>query len=266
MGKEPLRVDLLIIKKRPGAVIENEIGRIFRSYNVVEYKSPEDTLTIDDFYKTVSYACLYKSLGETVNQIPADELTVSVFHEKYPQKLMEELQRLRYTVREQFHGIYYVEGLAPLRAQIVVTSRLDAVHPSLRLLSKNARKEDALALLAQAAAFTTPGEQNNVSAVLEVSVSANENLYAEIRRDSPMYDALRKLMKEDLMQAKNEGRLEGKLEGKREGRLEGKLEGRLEGKLELISNLMDFQKISAEQAMDIVKIPVAEREFFRTRL
>ena len=73
-------------------------------------------------------------------------------------------------------------------------------------------------------------------------------------------------MKEDLRVSSKENAKEDFVQAKNEGRLEGKLEGRLEGKLELISNLMDFQKISAEQAMDIVKIPVAEREFFRTRL
>ena len=72
LSKEPIRVDLLIIKKVTDVVIRNEIGRIFKTYNVVEYKSPENGLTIDDYFKTDGYACLYKGLGETVNQIPAD--------------------------------------------------------------------------------------------------------------------------------------------------------------------------------------------------
>lgn len=65
------RMDLLVIKKLTNVKIKNEIGRIFKRHNVVEYKSPEDELGIDDYYKTVGYACLYKGFGETADQIPA---------------------------------------------------------------------------------------------------------------------------------------------------------------------------------------------------
>ena len=47
-----------------------------RKYNIIEYKSSKDELNIDDYYKTVGYACLYKGYGENVDIIPADELTV----------------------------------------------------------------------------------------------------------------------------------------------------------------------------------------------
>lgn len=72
LNKEPIRMDMLIIKKLADVRIKNELGHIFKKYNVVEYKSPDDALSIDDYYKTVGYACLYKGLGETVDQIPAD--------------------------------------------------------------------------------------------------------------------------------------------------------------------------------------------------
>ena len=45
-----------------------------RRYNVIEYKSPTDNLSIDDFYKTLGYACLFKGYGTNVNQIPTNEL------------------------------------------------------------------------------------------------------------------------------------------------------------------------------------------------
>ena len=62
LSKEPIRMDLLIIKKLSDVRMKNEIGYIFRKFNVVEYKSPDDVLSIDDYYKTVGYACLYKGL------------------------------------------------------------------------------------------------------------------------------------------------------------------------------------------------------------
>ena len=60
---------------------------------MIGYKSQEDNLTIDDFYKTVGYACLYKGYGQYVDQIPIAELTVSIFRESYPRKLLLTLEQ-----------------------------------------------------------------------------------------------------------------------------------------------------------------------------
>ena len=38
LSKEPIRIDLLIIKKSKDVVIEEQIGQIFRQHNIVEYK------------------------------------------------------------------------------------------------------------------------------------------------------------------------------------------------------------------------------------
>ncbi|MDR2356562.1 MAG: hypothetical protein LBD92_00540, partial [Oscillospiraceae bacterium] len=48
LNSDPLRIDVLIIKKAPDVVIEKNIGAIFRRSNIVEYKSPSDTLSVDD--------------------------------------------------------------------------------------------------------------------------------------------------------------------------------------------------------------------------
>lgn len=81
LSKKPLQIDLLVVEKLDDVSIQNEIGWIFRRYNVIEYKSPGDGMTIDDFFKTIRYACIYKGLGEMVDQIPVDQLTVSLFRE-----------------------------------------------------------------------------------------------------------------------------------------------------------------------------------------
>lgn len=46
LSKEPIRMDLLIIKKLADVRIENELGHIFKKYNAAEYKSPDDALFI----------------------------------------------------------------------------------------------------------------------------------------------------------------------------------------------------------------------------
>ena len=79
LSKEPLRIDLLVIKKGKKDTTENDIAKIFRKYNLMEYKSPEDGLSIDDFYKVLGYACLYKGTADRVNKIPSNELSSGCF-------------------------------------------------------------------------------------------------------------------------------------------------------------------------------------------
>ena len=117
LSKEPIRIDLLIIKEESDRRIKNEIGHIMKKYNVIEYKSPEDALTIDDFYKTVGYACLYKGYGERVDAVPINELTVSIFRATRPEKMFLTLQKYGHKIEEKYPGIYYVTEHLPFPAR-----------------------------------------------------------------------------------------------------------------------------------------------------
>ncbi len=271
LSKEPLQMDLLIIKKLSDIQIENEIGRIFKKYNVIEYKSPDDALSIDDYYKTIGYACLYKGLGDTVNQIPAEELTVSIFRESYPRELFDAFIKSGNSLEERYPGIYYVCGNTLFHTQIVVTGRLNQEkHSSLRILSKNAREEDVRTFLAQTIQLTKPGERNNIDAVLQVSVSANAGLYQEIRRKSGMCEALRELMKDEIDQMLEEASAKAYAKAIADGMAQGLEQGMAKGSdnaiLSSIINLMDTMKWTAEQAMEAIKVPAADRSKFASRL
>ena len=245
LSKEPVRMDLLIIKKLSDARIENELGHIFKRFNVVEYKNPDDALTIDDYYKTVGYACLYKGLGESVDLIPADELTISIFRESCPREMFKAMKKMDLEIEERYPGIYYISGKQALfDTQIVVTKQLEKeTHRTLRVLSKHVQEEDVRAFVEKAGKMTEPGDRNNIDAVLHVSVSANREIYEAIRRcDKIMCDALRELMKEDFEETKQETLLE------------------------TIKNLMDTMKWTAEQAMTAMKIPDADRGKYIAKL
>ncbi len=213
LSKKPLQIDLLVVEKLDDINVENEIGRIFRKYNVIEYKSPKDGLTIDDFFKTFAYAELYKSQGKTVDQIPINKLTVSVVRERKPEELFRSLAKYGFTVEKKFEGIYYVYGLH-LPAQIVVTKELNSKkHRSLKVLSENALEEDARAFIEDARKLTDQGDLINVDAILQVSVSANYDLYNELKRRYPeMCEAMKTLMRDEMMEAQREGKKKGILE------------------------------------------------------
>ena len=95
LSKKPMQMDELIIKVTGNEVIHKNIGRIFRRYNIVEYKSPDDYLTINDFYKVYGYCCFYQSDTEEVYQIPPEELTITFICNHYPPKMIQQLQDYR---------------------------------------------------------------------------------------------------------------------------------------------------------------------------
>ena len=74
LSKKPLQVDLLIIEKLNNIHLQNELGAIFRRYNIIEYKAPKDQLNIDVFFKTLGYAFLYKGLGVSANREIYDQV------------------------------------------------------------------------------------------------------------------------------------------------------------------------------------------------
>lgn len=144
LSQKPLQIDLLIVEKRKDVPIQNEIGHIFRKHNIIEYKSPDDELSVDDFFKTVAYAYLYKALGEKVDQIPLQELTISLFRFEKPLKMMKTLKDCGCRIELYANGIYYVKGLL-IPAQIIVVRELNAaIHSSLRVLSKDVKKASCI--------------------------------------------------------------------------------------------------------------------------
>ena len=124
LNTEPLRIDLLIIKKNSQEKIKNEIGAFFLGYNIIEFKSPDDKLNIDTFYKVIAYACLYKSETGAVDEIPGTDITITLVREQKPAKLLSRLSK-KYHIVPTGRGIYYIEDmLFPM--QIVVTQELDS--------------------------------------------------------------------------------------------------------------------------------------------
>ena len=55
-------------------------------------------------------------------------------------------------------------------------------------------------------------------------------------------------------------------DGRAEGLAEGKAEGLAEGKAESIKNLMSTMNVSIDQAMDILKTPPEEHQYFKDLL
>ncbi len=84
LGTKPKEIDVLIIKKDTEEPVHKNIGRIFKKHNIIEYKSPTDYLSIDDFYKVYAYSCLYKVDTENMDSIQMEEITITFFCYHWP--------------------------------------------------------------------------------------------------------------------------------------------------------------------------------------
>ena len=123
LSKKPMQIDVLV-KNEKKVKIRKNIGRIFRQHNIIEYKSPEDHLNIDDFYKVYCYTCIYKTEVEKVNQIPAEELTITFVCYHYPRQMLRNLQNERnINVKNIENGIYYLYGDA-IPIQLIIVPEL----------------------------------------------------------------------------------------------------------------------------------------------
>lgn len=161
LNTKPLEVDLLVIKKDKCVATDNEIGAIFRGHNIVEYKSPQDHLDIDTFYKVGAYASLYKSYGETVDSIKADDITVSLVRDAKPVELFRYFEKHEYTITTPYRGVYYIEGMVLFPTQIIVTKELERdTHIWLKVLSDRIEKRDMEELLKRISRLTEQGTGN----------------------------------------------------------------------------------------------------------
>ena len=270
LSKKPMLVDILIIKKRAGEKIQKNIGRIFRTYNLIEYKSPTDYLSVDDFYKAYGYACFYKADTGKTNEIPAEEISITFVSKNYPRKMIRHLINARkYTIEKKEAGIYYVYGDV-FAIQIIVTSQLSPKH-NLWLYSLTDTLTDPKITKELLNQYSGKENNNLYSAVMQVIIEANEQ---QFKGGEPMCEALMKILDEKAeekakkMAEKMAEKLAEKLANEKAEKLvEGAVrKGQLEGKIDSVKNLIESLKVTVDQAMDLLKIPSNERETYKKML
>ncbi len=205
LNTKPLEIDLLVIKKDKDVRTANEIGWIFRGYNILEYKSPDDSLDIDAFYKAGAYAGLYKAYGGVSDERKADDITVSLIRESRPDGLFEYFQRHNIRTTNPYRGIYYVLDAVLFPTQIIVSREMDRKsHTWLKALSGKMKKQDMKELLEKIKAIKLTFDRELADSVLEVSIRANRHVVDELRGDGSMCQALLEIMEPEINKIKED--------------------------------------------------------------
>jgi hypothetical protein len=124
---DPPRIDIVIVKLLEDFVIENTVGKFFKMHNVIEFKSPKDTLNIKSFKKVIGYSFFYMSQ----NNVEPKDTAISFVSVRHPKRLINYLKKTKIyeIIPSQDSGIYYIvhysKSECPLpKMQLVVSSEL----------------------------------------------------------------------------------------------------------------------------------------------
>lgn len=189
LGTKPKEIDVLIIKKNSNYKIKKNIGRIFRKHNIIEYKSPDDYLSIDDFYLVYAYACLYKCDTPSIDEIPIEDITITFVSSKYPKSLLTHLKDIRkFSIEKKENGVYYVKGdFFPI--QIICTKELsDTTNLWLHNLRNDITEKSTISKLLLE--YKKQNDINLYSSVIDIIASANKETFQEVTNMSKVLEEI----------------------------------------------------------------------------
>jgi hypothetical protein len=222
---------------------------MFREWNLIEYKSPGDYVSVADFYKVYGYACLYASF----ERAPIDGLTISFVESCHPKKLLEHLRKKRgYAVAETGPGIYTVCGdILPIQ---VIDSRRLSANENLWLKSLS-DKLDHAEVEQISTEIARQDKAARITAYLHAIAEANPKTIKEAIKMARTL-TIEQVFEDVGWTAKWEAR--GKAEGTAEGRTEGRTEGEEHKALAIAQNLVNlglpFETVVSATQLDPEKV------------
>lgn len=246
LNAQPLRIDLLVVRKDPHLHIDLDIAAMFRGHNILEFKSEQDGLNFDDLCKVVAYGCLYKAYGTPEGPVELEDVTLTLVRRGHPNGLFASLKNHGYHTESSAQGVYQVRGLM-FPVQVIVTGELDpAQHVWLASLTSNLETMQARRLVQAATALQDEQDRILVDSIMNAVTLANNNVIERLLEEDGMYKTLREIMgpkfDEELAQARLEaatkaaaeagaaGMAKGMAKGIEQGMEQGREEGLERGK------------------------------------
>lgn len=217
LGKKPMSIDVLVIKVRQGETIHKNIGRIFRQHNLIEYKNPDDHISLNDFFKVSGYACFYQSDTNHVKEVLPDEITITLVCNHYPRKMIRYLMEYNdVTIEKNSPGIYCMAGwFCPV--QIIIGHELPSEENMwISRLRKDLDVEKDMEPLARV--YKEKRNHPLYSAAMDLIFRANPEQSEEGKY---MCEAIRELFAEELREGEIRGEQRGELRGEQRGEQKG---------------------------------------------
>ena len=202
--RNPLKIDVLVVKKPENVVIENSAMKFFRNHNIIEFKGPVDNLTIEKYNKVMGYFYVY--LAE--RKVNYDDVAITLVSVKKPTDLLEYLEKERKyeIIPAKERGIYYICSRGIPATQLIVSREAEAKDLTwVKALRDDLTVEDGLELV------DTFGNKEVVLSLL----LANENLLEEINNMQVKSPRAMKIVKMWMQEGRQEGMQQGMQQGMR---------------------------------------------------
>ncbi len=260
LNSKPLEIDLLVIKKLKEIELQNDIGKIFRKHNILEYKSPKASLNANTFLKVVAYAYLYKISEKNIDDIRLDEITLTFIREGKPRKLFRWFAKNGYQVTEKYKGIYHIikEQMFPI--QVIVSKELSKENQKwLAYLSRDLSLDEAKKVVEQLDSLTGNSDRMLGDSVLQVVLKGNKKVFTKIKEeDEKMCEALRELFADELKEAIEKER--AIFEKERKEAVKQKQKDMISHAIKLGSNIKD---ISSIMGIPLEEVELVEKELLQ---
>ena len=247
IGSGPPRVDFLELVETERVSFKKEIFRIFRRFNIIEYKNPYDSLNERVLRKVAGYANMYIGNAEHEGDVTPEQVTISVFRERKNKQLFKKLQAAGMLHSAEASGIYRVTGITDLPFQIVITEELEGdEYAAYRALTSRAKETDMRMLIENAREASSEIVRDHYNSVINLVLGKNPEYAGNVRRVFQMEDVLMDIMKD---------RVEERI-------IEAVNNNTREMELHAIKNLMESTQWSVDKAMDSLKISPEQRSTY----
>jgi hypothetical protein len=140
VGKLPLRVDILLVRRETGELSEasrrdlNVLIPLLNRFTLIEFKGPTDALEPGDLAQLVGCAFLWHS--QQGASIPQAEITLIVLAPSVNEAVRDELKSFGWQIGEHDSGVYQITG-GPLTMWLVETDVMAKLgQPVLSLVSR----------------------------------------------------------------------------------------------------------------------------------
>jgi hypothetical protein len=211
-----MRIDVLIIKKTRDITIKKSLGQIFRNHNIIEYKNPNDSFSINDFGKTMAYCYTYTSN----KKVPITDISLSIIVSKKPLTVFKHLKAVYgWKINEEYPGIHIVSGAGlAFPIQLIDSKKLPETE---NLYLKNLREgvpfESVEKVFTESKDLKGADWEGFAAYIYVLSNANSENMKELIKMRKPAFD---RVIEETGLAAKWEqrGRELGEQHGEQRGR------------------------------------------------
>lgn len=207
LNSGPRRIDCLVTKAPGSPPISSPIGNYFRQYNLFDYKGPEDTMSVQNYYKVLSY--VYSLPEYLAASDILEHLTVTLVSHSFPRKLINFLEQKELKALEKIiPGLYNISNREfPMRLVILpqlpkeeylwlhsLTNHLTAATPVADLRQAYARHKD------------DPDYQNFLTNFIRANLAAKGS-------EELMCEGLYELFHDELIARESRGEARGREQG-----------------------------------------------------